>query len=120
MKKIEFKKTYSLCQLIDIVKTNIQENGLTDNNFCLYTKENENIAHSNLICYLENYPTISDDDEEVYPDFVVEKSLELFYDGRQFEDVIMNVLHQKSTATIDEFILGLNYYTKNDTFLDIQ
>ncbi|WP_064965772.1 DUF7716 domain-containing protein, partial [Tenacibaculum ovolyticum] len=82
------------------------------------SEEDENITDINCTCYLESYPIISD--EEVYPDFVVEKSLELLYYGRQFEDVIMNVLHQKSEASIDEFILGLNYYTENDTFLDFE
>ena len=120
MEKLEFKKAYTLSQLIGVIKTKIQKNGLTDSNFCLYSKNDEIITDINCICYLESYPIISDEDEEIYPDFVVEKSLELFYYGQQFEDVIMNVLHQKSTATIDDFILGLNYYTENDTFLDFE
>ena len=121
MDKLEFKKAYTLAHLISVIKTKIKESGLTDSDFCLYSLEdNENIKDANCVCYLGSYPIISDEDEEVYPDFVVEKSLELFYDGRQFEDVIMNVLHQKSTANIDEFILGLNYYTENDTFLDFE
>ncbi len=94
MEKLEFKKAYTLSHLIGVVKKRIKENGLTDNNFCLYSSEvDENITDINCTCYLESYPIISDEDEEVYPDFVVEKSLELLYDGRQFEDVIMNVLH---------------------------
>lgn len=55
---------------------------MTDNNFCLYSsEEDENVTDINCTCYLESYPIISDEDEEVYPDFVVEKSLELLYDG---------------------------------------
>ena len=55
---------------------------MTDNNFCLYSsEEDENVTDINCTFYLESYPIISDEDEEVYPDFVVEKSLELLYDG---------------------------------------
>ncbi len=118
MENLEFKEAYLLSQLIDIIKTSIKEKGLSDTDFCLYTKEEDGDARPNLICYLEQYPTISDEDEEIYPDFVVEQSLELFYYGQQFEDVIMNVLHQKNNATTDDFILGLNHYMQNDTFYD--
>jgi hypothetical protein len=117
MEKLEFKKPYTLSQLINIIKSNIQENDLSNINYCLYSEDDEDFTDSNII-YLESSPTISDEDEEVYPAFVIENSLELFYEGRQFEDVIINGLHQKSTATIDELILGLNYYLDNDTFLE--
>ena len=54
----------------------------------------------------------------MFPDFIVKESLELFYDGRQFEDVLMNVHHQKNNATKEDYILSLNYYAEYDTFKD--
>lgn len=48
-------------------------------NFCVYTKEYEAFAKEELVCYLDNYPVISDDVEELYTDLVVENSLELFF-----------------------------------------
>ena len=51
-----------------------------------------------VVCYLETYPTISSDDKDVYPNFVVMESLELLYYGEQFEDVLMNVQSQIERA----------------------
>ncbi|MFC0178532.1 DUF7716 domain-containing protein [Thorsellia kenyensis] len=115
MKKLEFQREYTLSELInDIVKK-----GYKSNNFCLYTKGYVSLATENLICYLECYPTINDDDEEEYPKFVIKQNLELFYYGEQFEDVLTNVLHQKNTASIEDFITSLNYYLNNDAFLTL-
>ncbi|WP_320713238.1 hypothetical protein [Enterobacter cloacae] len=73
MSRLEYRKAYGLDVLIYEIMS-----GSTLDNFCVYTKEYEAFAKEELVCYLDNYPVISDDDEEVYPDFVVENSLELF------------------------------------------
>lgn len=113
MKELDFQKEYKLSQLI----TDITVNGYQSNNFCLYTKEYTSSATENLVVYLERYPTISDDDEEEYPDFVVQHNLELFFYGEQFEDVLRSALNQKRQASIEDFIAGLNYYLDNDAFI---
>ena len=118
MKNLELRKAYQLQQIIDVISKNIHKNGFEDTNFCLYA--NEDILKPELICYLELYPTISDDDEEIYPNFIIEESLNLLYYGQQFEDVLMNVLEQKNDATIDDYILALDYYSKYDTFKDFK
>ena len=116
MEDLELRKPYQLQQLIDTLSKRLNADGFTDANFCLYA--NESTLTSELICYLEFYPTISDDDEEIYPDFVIQNSLELLYYGQQFEDVIINILNQKIDANIDDYISGLDYYSKHDTFKD--
>lgn len=116
MKELELRKAYRLQEIIEIVSKNIANNGFTDSNYCLYS--NEDIVQPNQLCYLELYPTIDDNEEEVYPDFVRDKSLDLFYYGQQFEDVLMSVFEQKETASINDYIDALNYYMKNDTFMD--
>ena len=70
MKELELRKPYRLQEIIEIVSKNIANNGFTDSNYCLYS--NEGTAQLNQLCYLELYPTIDDNDEEVYPDFVRE------------------------------------------------
>ncbi len=62
-----------------------------------------------VVCYLETYPTISSDDKDVYPNFVVMESLELLYYGEQFEDVLMNVQNQIEEPTTDEYISALSF-----------
>lgn len=119
MKILELRKSYELQSIINIVSTYIRKNDdFTNDNYCLYTEAVINIGTPELICYLEEDATITDDDEEIYPDLVQEKSLKLFYRGSQLEDVIMNVLEQKKNAEIDDYIIALDYYSKYDTFKD--
>lgn len=113
MVNLEFRKPYQLCHIIDAFSQNILKNGFSNCNFCIYSIGD--IATSYLICYLESPPTFNED-EEVYPEFIQKNILSLFYYGNQFEDVLMNVSHQKSDAKVDDYILGLNYYSENDTF----
>ena len=118
MKSLELRKPYQLQQIIDVISKDIHKCGLEGTIFCLYA--NEDILKPELVCYLESYPTISDDDEEIYPDFIIKESLDLLYYGEQFEDVLMNVLEQKNDAIIDDYILALDYYSKYDTFKDFK
>lgn len=73
MKELEYIKPYSLKELI----TKIVHQGYTKDNFCLYTKEYEAVATPELVCYLDRYPEVSDD-EDVYPEYVEQNELELF------------------------------------------
>lgn len=118
MKNLELRTPYELRHIIDVISASIRKTGFTNKNFCLYA--NEGILKPELICYLELYPTISDDDEEIYPNFVIKQSLSLLYDGQQFEDVLMSVSEQKNDATTDDYILALEFYSKNDTFKDFE
>lgn len=114
MSNLEYKKAYSLDELISKIMS-----GCKHDNMCLYTKEYESSARADLICYLEAYPIISDDDEEIYPEFVVDNALEIFFYGDQFFDVLRNISVQKENPSIEDFIAGLNFYLKNDNFIDL-
>lgn len=114
MNHLECRKAYSLYDLIFGIM-----NGYTLDNFCVYTREYESSAKEDLVCYLDNYPVISDDDEEVYPDFVVENSLELFFYGDQFIDVLHNISVQREKPSVEDFISGLNFYLENDNFIEL-
>lgn len=114
MSRLEYRKAYGLDVLIYEIM-----GGSTLDNFCVYTKEYEAFAKEELVCYLDNYPVISDDDEEVYPDFVVENSLELFFYGEQFIDVLHNISIQREKPSVEDFISGLNFYIENDNFIDL-
>lgn len=125
MKKntLEKQVAYKLSDVITIFRNMIIENGtdnlLDDMDLCVYTVDFVEKASSDMICYLDDYPDVDDNDREIYTDFITENNLVMFYSGEQFEDVISNILSQKLDATIEEFIFALNYYRDNDDFADI-
>lgn len=114
MSRLEYRKAYGLDGLIYKIM-----GGNTLDNFCVYTKEYEAFTKEELVCYLDNYPAINDDDEEVYPDFVVENSLELIFYREQFIDVLHNISIQREKPSVEDFIAGLNFYLENDNFIDL-
>ncbi|BFT80261.1 hypothetical protein GXP72_05640 [Enterobacter sp. SES19] len=114
MSWLEYRKAYGLDGLIYKIM-----GGNTLDDFCVYTKEYEAFAKEELVCYLDNYPVISDNDEEVYPDFVVDNSLELFFYGDQFIDVLHNISIQREKPSVADFISGLNFYLENDNFKEL-
>lgn len=123
MKELEKQVEYKLSEVISIFSNMIIENGvdnfLDDVDFCIYKEAFEDVASSDTICYLDEYPDIDDDDQEVYTDFVTERKLVMFFSGEQFEDVIGHMLSQKVDASIEEFIAGINHYREHDDFLDL-
>ena len=119
---LEKQVAYKLSDVITIFKNMILENGIDnflDNlDLCVYTIDFVEEASNDTICYMDDYPEVDDNDQEIYTDFVTENKLVMFYSGEQFEDVISNTLNQKFDATIEEFIFALNYYRDNDNFAD--
>lgn len=119
---LEKQVAYKLSDVITIFKNMILENGIDnflDNlDLCVYTIDFVEEAINDTICYMDDYPEVDDNDQEIYTDFVTENKLVMFYSGEQFEDVISNTLNQKFDATIEEFIFALNYYRDNDNFAD--
>ena len=122
MNALKKQVEYRLSDVITFFKNMIIENGvdnlLDDIDFCIYTMDFVDVASGNTICYLDDYPDIDDDDNEIYTDFVTERKLVMFYSGEQFEDVIGNMLSQKMDSAIEDFISGINYYREHDDFLD--
>jgi hypothetical protein len=90
----------------------------TDDIFCLYVEDDLASITKDAVCYLERYPSVVND-EDVYPQFVLDNALELFYYGEQFEDVIDNLLRQKGNPLIEDFIAALDYYLSNDNFITL-
>ena len=123
MNALKKQVEYRLSDVITFFKNMIIENGvdnlLDDIDFCIYTMDYVDVASGDMICYLDDYPDIDDDDKEIYTDFVTERKLVMFYSGEQFEDVIGNMLSQKMDSAIEDFISGINYYREHDDFLDI-
>ena len=67
---------------------------------------------------IDDYPDVNDKDEEVYPEMAVLKGLSYLYSGQQLADVVRNVTGQIKNPKINEFKLALDFYSKNDNFMN--
>lgn len=88
-----------------------------DDNFCLYGEAEEELK-INGNYYVLDFPEVDDNDKEIYPKIAQDKKLYYLYSGQQFADVIDSVVAQKPSASLAEFVKALNFYSKNDNFLD--
>jgi ribosomal protein L7/L12 len=103
-------------RMFDLTISGHPDGPFPNDSFCLYAKNGPAPLVKELVCYLERYPGGSDN-EDIYPQFVQDNSLELIYYGEHFEDVVSNLLEQKKEPSIEEFITALNYYLDNDNFI---
>lgn len=119
--KLEKQVEYKLSDVVTIFSNMIIENGidnlLDDMDYCIYTTDFVEEASGDMLCYLDDYPDVDDNDQEIYTDFIVENNLVMFYSGEQFEDVISNMLSHKMDASIEELIAAINYYREHDAFM---
>lgn len=104
---------YSLSDIISYMKITDSRNDY----FCLYGESDERL-NANGHYYIADYPDVDDNDEEIYPEIVRTKKLHYLYSGEQFADVVDSVVEQKPSATLDDVVKALNFYSENDDFLD--
>ena len=123
MISLNFRQPYKLSDIITAAIEKFRANDLKftydGKAFNIYFKNYTESVSEDLVCYLDDETMVTDDDEEIYPEFVTEENLELFYYGETFEDVIFNALHQKADPSMSELIQCLNYYSEHDSFLDL-
>lgn len=103
---------------IDALIQAIRQGNDFDDDLCLYSSGDADRIRSDVVCYLDDYPCVIND-EDKYSAFVSSNSLYLLYYGEPFKDVVLNVLSQDPQASIGKIIEALNYYMENDNFLDI-
>ncbi len=115
MKTFECQKPYRL----DAILAKIAFDGFSADNACLYTETYQTVATADTLCYLDSYPTVNDEDEEEYPDFIVHNKFQLFAYGQQVEDVVHSALSQKKKPSSAELIKALNHYFDTDAFLTL-
>ena len=125
--RLEIGKSYSIGELIEIVKNKFdrdldsygEEKYNPDNYYSVYITKDETLKENSIV-YVGETSEIDDDDNEIYPIEVLENNLEFCYSCENFQAVIDLAYEQKSNASISEYIKCLDYYSKRDTFLDLQ
>ena len=101
----------SLEQIIEQVRVD----QLVSDDFCLYGKEDGELALDRLY-WVSDYPDVVED-RDVYPTDVAEQDLQLVYYGEQLLDVLAVALEEKPDASPQDLVEALNYYQEHDSFM---
>ena len=101
----------SLEQIIEQVRVN----EYSSDDFCLYGKEDGELALARLY-WVSDYPDVVED-RDVYPTDVAEQDLQLVYYGEQLIDVLAVALEEKPNASPQDLVEALNYYQQYDSFM---
>lgn len=114
---MRFREPIEFQDIIKIVKENVDE-GVS---YCIYSKiSDSNYLKLDTICYIDDYPEITDEDEEIFSEFAVHNSLDLLFREELVQDVVHNVLRQKAAATDEEILKAILYYDDKDDFMDFK
>lgn len=104
----------SLEQIIEQVRVN----EYSSDDFCLYGKEDRELALANLY-WISDYPDVVED-RDVYPTEVTEQDLQLVYYGEQLIDVLSVALEEKPDASCRDLVDALNHYNRYDSFMTFE
>ena len=85
--------------------------------FCIYGAPQDNPITLRTSCVIEAFPQITDDDEEIYPPYILENGLEFWFSDELLEDVVMSALHHKPTVSNTELLAAIEYYAERDCFM---
>ena len=92
----------SLEQIIEQVRVD----QLVSDDFCLYGKEDGELALARLY-WVSDYPDVVED-RDIYPTEVTEQDLQLVYYGEQLIDVLAVALEEKPDASHQDLVEALN------------
>jgi len=112
---MKFQEAIKITDLIDLIRLEQDR----DCDYCVYGKGDSSNIEIDSICYIDDYSDIDDDDNETYPDFVTNNSLELWYRDELVQDVVFNCLHQNKSVSNSKILEAIKYYSSNDCFMNI-
>lgn len=104
----------SLEQIIEQVRADES----SSDDFCLYGKEDGELALDRLY-WVSEYPDVVEDCD-VYPADVAEQDLQLVYYGEQLIDVLAVALEEKPDASHQDLVEALKYYNRYDIFMNFE
>ena len=91
---------------------------LVSDDFCLYGKEDGELALDRLY-WVSDYPDVVED-RDVYPADVAKQDLQLVYYGEQMLDVLSVALEEKPDASCQDLVEALKYYHQHDSFMPFE
>ena len=104
--------------LLEQIIEQMRVDQLSSDNFCLYGKEEGELALARLY-WVSDYPDVVED-SDVYPTEVTEQDLQLVYYGEQLIDVLSVALEEKPDVSCQDLVEALNYYQQHDSFMKFE
>ena len=103
---------------LELMIEQLRADQLTSDDFCLYGKEDGELALDRLY-WVSAYPDVVED-SDVYQADVAEQDLQLVYYGEQLIDVLAVALEEKPNASPQDLVEALNYYQQHDSFMPFE
>lgn len=121
---LERGREYPFEAVVDELKRIYTEQGTQalydDNNWCVYVREDDiDQIDLDTLCYIDEYPDITDGDDEILPEFILEKDCELAYRDEMLQDIVVSALDRKASITNEELMEAIDYYDNYDTFMEV-
>lgn len=109
---MQYNQTVTMLELIGFLRSE-EKISL----YCIYGEGDSDDITLEDKCVIDEYAQISDDDEEIFPERILNKKLEFWFTDELLENVVFNALKQKPSASNDELLDALKYYNQRDSFM---
>jgi len=88
--------------------------------YAIYTESNRDNIDADTVFYIDETVEVDENDTEIYPTFVQENKLEIYFLGFQVADIIDNTRYQLShkKPSVSDYIKNFNNYSKHDCYFD--
>jgi len=111
--EMNLREPMKFLDIIEMVK-NKQERKTS---YCVYCPDDIDDPTLDTVCYIDSYPEITNNDEEVYSGFVYSNNLQLLCREELIQDVIDTAISQKPNVSDSELLMAFIFYNGNDVFL---
>ncbi len=112
---MKYKTPTSVASLIGLIRRNEDRS----EPYCIYGEGDSAEATLSSICFIEHHPEVTDDYEEIYPQFVNDNNLELWFKEELVQDVVANALHQDPNVSDATILEAIKHYDEMDSFMNL-
>ena len=111
-------KVYKIEDFINLVKEKKERLPNYDFEYCyaVYAKNDNVEIHDEV--FIGNSIDFDENDNEVYPEFVITNGFHYFCSDQNIQDVVDLAVRQDADVSNQKLIDALNYYIDNDDFKD--
>lgn len=85
----------------------------------LYWKDEDRPARLDDMILVAEPVAVSDDDKEIYPESASSRGFWIYCSGELVQDVVGLAMEQMPAASADSLLSCVEYYIRNDDYLDL-